>query len=92
MELDDFFRGCGYLPYYVEGEEPSFMHTRMIEVMDEVIEKIKDIKYIKVDDALWRFSKKVTITLESDKRVIYIKNKLFTRVEKTLISTIANSN
>lgn len=53
--------------------------------------KIKDIKYIKVDNALWRFSKKVTITLESDKRVIYIKNKLFTRVEKTLINTISNS-
>ena len=54
--------------------------------------KIKDIKYIKVDNALWRFSKKVTITLESNKRVIYIKNKLFTRVEKTLINTISNSN
>ena len=47
MELDDFFRGCGYLPYYVEGDDSAFMHKRMIEVMDEVIEKIKDIKYRK---------------------------------------------
>ena len=47
MELDDFFRGCGYLPYYVEGDDPALMHKRMIEVMDEIIEKIKDIKYKK---------------------------------------------
>ena len=47
MELDDYFRGSGYLPYYVEGSNPSTMHKRMAEVMDEVIEKIKDIKYKK---------------------------------------------
>ena len=47
MELDDFFRGCGYLPYYVEGDDPAYMHKRMIEVLDEIIEKIKDIKYRK---------------------------------------------
>ena len=22
MELDDYFRGSGYLPYYVEGDDP----------------------------------------------------------------------
>lgn len=47
MELDDFFRGSGYLPFYVEGENPTTMHKRMAEVLDEVIEKIKDIKYRK---------------------------------------------
>ena len=47
MELDDYFRGSGYLPYYVEGSNPNTMHKRMAEVMDEVIEKIKDIKYRK---------------------------------------------
>ncbi len=47
MELDDFFRGSGYLPYYVEGDNPTSMHKRMAEVLDEVIEKIKDIKYRK---------------------------------------------
>lgn len=47
MELDDFFRGSGYLPYYVEGDNPTTMHKRMAEVLDEVIEKIKDIKYKK---------------------------------------------
>ncbi|MDD5826495.1 MAG: phosphoketolase family protein [Bacilli bacterium] len=47
MELDDYFRGSGYLPYYVEGDNPMTMHKRMAEVLDEVIEKIKDIKYRK---------------------------------------------
>ena len=47
MELDDFFRGSGYLPFYVEGDNPTIMHKRMAEVLDEVIEKIKDIKYRK---------------------------------------------
>ena len=47
LELDDYFRGCGYLPYYVEGNDPEKMHKRMAEVLDEVIEKIQDIKYKK---------------------------------------------
>ena len=47
IELDSYFRGCGYLPFYVEGDDPNYMHKRMAEVLDEVIEKIKDIKYQK---------------------------------------------
>ena len=47
MELDDYFIGSGYLHYYVEGDNPMTMHRRMAEVLDEVIEKIKDIKYRK---------------------------------------------
>lgn len=47
MELDDYFRGSGYLPFYVEGSDPKYMHQRMVEVLDEVVEKIQDIKYKK---------------------------------------------
>ena len=47
LELDDYFRGCGYLPYYVEGTDTKEMHKKMAEVLDEVIEKILDIKYKK---------------------------------------------
>lgn len=56
--------------------------------------KIKDIKYIKVEDTLWTFSKKITITIasETNNRVIYINNKLFSKVEKDLYNIIANSN
>ena len=48
LELDDFFRGCGYLPYYVEGDEPEKMHKKMAETLDEIIERIQDIKYKKI--------------------------------------------
>ena len=41
MELDDYFRGCGYLPFYVEGSDPEYMHKKMSEVLDEVIIKYK---------------------------------------------------
>jgi len=44
IELHDFFRGCGYIPYYVEGDAPAYMHSRMAEILDEVIEKIHEIK------------------------------------------------
>ena len=43
MELDDYFRGSGYLPYYVEGDDPKYMHKKMAEVLDEVIEKINSL-------------------------------------------------
>ena len=47
MELDDYFRGSGYLPFYVEGDDPKEMHKKMADTLDEVIEKIQDIKYRK---------------------------------------------
>ena len=42
-ELDSYFRGLGWNPYYVEGSDPYIMHQKMMEVMDQVI---KDIKFI----------------------------------------------
>ncbi len=47
LELDDYFRGSGYLPYYVEGNDEMSLHKKMAEILDEVIEKILDIKYKK---------------------------------------------
>ncbi len=43
-EIVDFFHGCGWEPYFVEGEEPMAMHKKMAETMDIVIEKIKEIQ------------------------------------------------
>ena len=43
-EIVDFFHGCGWEPYFVEGEEPMAMHEKMAETMDIVIEKIKEIQ------------------------------------------------
>ena len=43
-ELDNYLKGCGWDPYYVEGDEPYLMHEKMAEVLDSVIEKIQRIK------------------------------------------------
>ena len=43
-ELDSLFRGYGWMPYYVNGDDEVFMHNRMANVLEEVIGKIKEIK------------------------------------------------
>ncbi|MCR4792225.1 MAG: phosphoketolase family protein [Lachnospiraceae bacterium] len=44
QEIVDFFHGCGWEPYFVEGDDPMTMHKLMAETMDTVIEKIKAIQ------------------------------------------------
>jgi xylulose-5-phosphate/fructose-6-phosphate phosphoketolase len=43
-ELDHLFRGYGYTPYFVEGDEPETMHQLMAGTIDAVIEEIQSIK------------------------------------------------
>lgn len=43
-ELQEFFSGCGWKPYFVEGDDPMTMHRLMAETMDTVIEEIKAIQ------------------------------------------------
>lgn len=43
-ELEQLFRGNGWKPHFVEGDDPKFMHARMAEVMDEVIRDIRHIQ------------------------------------------------
>ncbi|MET3900949.1 xylulose-5-phosphate/fructose-6-phosphate phosphoketolase [Devosia sp. UYZn731] len=43
-ELDQFLRGSGWTPYFVEGDDPAVMHQRMAAVMESVIEDIKLIQ------------------------------------------------
>lgn len=43
-EVDNFFKGCGYTPYYVEGSDPKLLHQRMASVLDNIVAKIKKIK------------------------------------------------
>ena len=40
----DFFQGCGWKPYFVEGDEPMTMHQRMADALDTVIEEIHAIQ------------------------------------------------
>ena len=43
-ELDDLFRGYGYEPYYVEGDDPMAMHELMAATLDKVIGRIHEIQ------------------------------------------------
>jgi xylulose-5-phosphate/fructose-6-phosphate phosphoketolase len=43
-ELDQFFRGCGWTPYFVEGNDPENMHQLMAAAMEEAIEEIRQIQ------------------------------------------------
>lgn len=43
-EIKKFFEGCGWKPYFVEGNDPMTMHVAMAKTMDKVIKEIKDIQ------------------------------------------------
>lgn len=42
-ELDQFLRGCGWTPFFVEGDRPEEMHQLMAGTMDRVIKEIRQI-------------------------------------------------
>ncbi len=44
-ELDQFFRGCGWTPYYVEGDDPALMHEAMAATLDKAVEDIQRIQH-----------------------------------------------
>ena len=44
-ELDQFFRGCGWTPYYVEGHDPALMHEAMAATLDTAVEEIQRIQH-----------------------------------------------
>ncbi len=43
-ELEQFFRGNGWNPYFVEGDEPDLMHEAMAQTMEAVIADIREIQ------------------------------------------------
>ena len=43
-ELEDLFRGYGYTPYFVEGNDPEKMHELMATTLDQVIDDIQKIQ------------------------------------------------
>jgi xylulose-5-phosphate/fructose-6-phosphate phosphoketolase len=40
-ELDHFLRGCGWNPYFVEGDDPATMHALMAETLDRAVAEIR---------------------------------------------------
>ncbi|MDD4815733.1 MAG: phosphoketolase family protein [Clostridia bacterium] len=45
-ELEDFFKGCGWKPYFVEGSQPIEMHAKMADTVNKVIKEIKNLQKI----------------------------------------------
>jgi xylulose-5-phosphate/fructose-6-phosphate phosphoketolase len=43
-ELEAFFVGHGYRPYFVEGHEPALMHQRMAGALDAVMDEVASIQ------------------------------------------------
>jgi xylulose-5-phosphate/fructose-6-phosphate phosphoketolase len=44
-ELDQLFRGYGWTPYFVEGDEPEKMHQDMAATLDKVVEQIQQTQH-----------------------------------------------
>jgi len=44
QELEDLFRGYGYTPYFLEGDDPEQMHQAMASVMDRMVAEIRQIQ------------------------------------------------
>ena len=43
-ELEMFLQGCGWTPYFVEGDDPETMHQLMAGILDQAIESIKSLQ------------------------------------------------
>jgi xylulose-5-phosphate/fructose-6-phosphate phosphoketolase len=43
-ELEQFIRGCGWTPLFVEGDDPQAMHQLMAATLDSAIEQIRCIQ------------------------------------------------
>lgn len=44
QEREWFFKGCGWTPYFVKGDDPKKIHREMAEAVDKCIEEIKEIQ------------------------------------------------
>ena len=44
QEVEQFFRGCGWDPYFVEGDDPETMHQLMAATLDKAVSDIRRIQ------------------------------------------------
>lgn len=44
-EVEDFFKGCGWSPRFVEGDDPSKMHQQMAAALDWAVREIQRIQH-----------------------------------------------
>jgi xylulose-5-phosphate/fructose-6-phosphate phosphoketolase len=43
-ELEQFMRGCGWNPYFVEGDDPAEMHQKMAATVERAVQDIQQIQ------------------------------------------------
>ena len=43
-ELEDLFKGYGYTPHVVEGDDPELMHQRMAATVEDCVQQIRSIQ------------------------------------------------
>lgn len=44
-ELEQLFRGLGYAPYFLKGDDPQIMHEQFASMLDTIIKEIKHIQH-----------------------------------------------
>lgn len=66
-ELQKFFEGCGWKPYFVEGKDPMPMHRLMADTLDRVIEEILTLRKTACEDNEISHPKWPLIVLRSPK-------------------------
>ena len=44
-ELTRFFTGCGWKPYFLEGDDPEQMHQLMAATLDHIVDEIRSIQW-----------------------------------------------
>ncbi len=56
-ELMNFFSACGWKPYYLEGNDPYYMHEEMMSILKKIVRNIKrnkrKAKYMNISDVKW---------------------------------------
>ena len=66
-ELDHLFRGYGYRPYFVEGDDPAEMHRLMAETLDQALDEIAGIQAAARGGGEWQRPRWPMIVLRTPK-------------------------
>ncbi len=56
-ELESLFRGYGWTPHFVEGDDPAAMHRRMAQVMEECVLEIRRIQPVSIKNYIADFER-----------------------------------
>lgn len=67
QELEQLFRGYGWLPIFVEGCDPNYMHKAMATALDKAVREIKAIKLNAQDNGVFKRPRWPMIILKSPK-------------------------